>query len=274
MTVWMFDRGAVYSASAFNVNDDGLKFVGVVLGYLLMNECHLGLDPTVIYDVDGRKQSILIAGERFSLEKLIYHQKGIICRGTTCWKASRANDNKSYVIKDSWQYDGIDDEGTLLAEITKTGTEHVAPCYRHETVQIDSMDDDLIENVRSGIDIKTGTKYRPSRLGSMSPVSFRNPLQSSLRLKRVASESLKDHERTPKRSRSDSQSATMGTMNRRHKRIVMSKAGKKLHLARTRVGVLKALVDAISGTYEWPAPAGIVEADAVDTKHGYIIARG
>lgn len=45
-----YDRGGIYSAPPFSVNEDGLKVVTVMLGYLIMGKDDLVLDMPIVYD--------------------------------------------------------------------------------------------------------------------------------------------------------------------------------------------------------------------------------
>ena len=126
-----------------------------MLGYYLMNDEHLGLDPT-IQQLDGKRYvNITREGqvERLILTKLIKKQAMIVGRATTCWVAYRDGDKSKepLIVKDSWQYEEQTEEGKLLQEATQKGVRNVARYYHHETVQIDGKDDDVFENVRRGL---------------------------------------------------------------------------------------------------------------------------
>jgi hypothetical protein len=103
MRAWRYDRGAIYTAPPFNVNEDGRRFVTVVLGYYLMRDDDLGFDPSIVRD--GKKRYILVVRdgveERFFIEKAMHRQAYILGRATTCWKAMGQDDTISFVIKDS-----------------------------------------------------------------------------------------------------------------------------------------------------------------------------
>ncbi len=47
MRLWQFNRSGSFESSSFNINEDGFKFTRVMLGYFLMNDEQLGLDPTI-----------------------------------------------------------------------------------------------------------------------------------------------------------------------------------------------------------------------------------
>jgi hypothetical protein len=54
MRIWEFDRLGGIASERFDVNEDGLRFVSTVLGFLWMNQEELGFDPTII-TADGRR---------------------------------------------------------------------------------------------------------------------------------------------------------------------------------------------------------------------------
>jgi hypothetical protein len=256
MRVWRFDRGDIYTAPPFSVNEDGRKFVTVVLGYLLMANDDLGFDPTVVRDGDRRYVPVMQDGveQRLFIEKTISRQACILGRATTCWKVTLRDRATSFAIKDSWQYEGKDDEGELLMDVTEAGVRHVAPCYHCSSVCIGDMDDDLRSCVRKGLDLRSGKKWR-ARRGRAGVVLSKSGSSSSLH-KRVASATL-ESDRNPKRSRSNTKGDSGNDnppeledrpQNRVHKRVIMSTCGKQLCLARTRVGVLRGIIDGITGT--------------------------
>ena len=47
MRLWHFDRSGACGSSSFDINQDGLAFIRVMLGYYLMTDEQLGLDPTI-----------------------------------------------------------------------------------------------------------------------------------------------------------------------------------------------------------------------------------
>jgi len=54
MRVWEFDRLGAIASERFDINQDGLRFVTTILGFLWMNEEQLGFDPIIITE-DGRR---------------------------------------------------------------------------------------------------------------------------------------------------------------------------------------------------------------------------
>jgi hypothetical protein len=59
------------------------------------------------------------------VEISVHRQACILSRATTCWKAILEGSTTSFAIKDSWQYDGKDDEGELLMDVSEAGVRNV-----------------------------------------------------------------------------------------------------------------------------------------------------
>ena len=155
MRLWHFDRSSACGSSSFDINQDGLAFIRAMLGYHLMTEEQLGLDPTIRGPQGQQYVEITRDGqiERFILTKSIKKQAAIVSRATTCWRAYRDTDKtkKPFIVKDSWQYEERPEEGLLIQEATNTGVENIARYYHHETVRICGGIDDTLGNVRRGM---------------------------------------------------------------------------------------------------------------------------
>jgi hypothetical protein len=138
MRVWRHDRGAICTAPPFNVSEDGRRFVTMVLGYYLMRDDELGFDPSIVRGGKERYIPVVRDGveERFFIENAMYREACILVRATTCWKAMGQDNTISFVIKDSWQYDGKDDEGGLLMDVTNADVPNVASCYHYTSVLV------------------------------------------------------------------------------------------------------------------------------------------
>ncbi len=155
MRLWHFDRSGSSRSSSFDINQEGLKFVRIMLGYHLMNDGSLGLDPTI--QKSGGKRFVEIIRddtiERLILTKEIIKQAVVVGRATTCWRAYRDGDKSEerLIVKDSWQYEERPEEGELIKEATDSGVRNIARYYHHETVQVDGKNDDIVDNVRRGL---------------------------------------------------------------------------------------------------------------------------
>jgi hypothetical protein len=158
MRLWEFDRLGGIASSAFDINKEGLRFISAVLGYLWMTDEQLGYDPTITLEGGNRYMTITKEGktERLVIDDVIKPYQSIIGRGTICWKAYREEDKSKQllVVKDSWQYPERDEEGEYLLEATKSEVDHVARYYHHETVRVGGKDDNIVDNVRKGLEIR------------------------------------------------------------------------------------------------------------------------
>jgi hypothetical protein len=88
MRLWEFDRLGGIASEQFDVNEDGLQFVSVMLEFLWMNKAQLGFDPTII--TTGDKRYIEIerdnGKERLVIDRVIKRVPCVAGRATTCWK--------------------------------------------------------------------------------------------------------------------------------------------------------------------------------------------
>ena len=157
MRLWEFDRLGAIGSVKFDIHEQGLRFVSIMLGFLLMNEEQLGFDPTII--TAGGKRFIQIERngqqERLIIDKLVKRARCIVGHATTCWQAHREGDDSGtpLVIKDSWQYPERQEEGEMIREATEKDVVNVARYYYHETVSVGNQDDDVQSNVRKSLGI-------------------------------------------------------------------------------------------------------------------------
>ena len=261
MRLWQFDRSGSSGSSSFDINEDGFRFVHVMLGYFLMNDKQLGHDPTIRQSDGECYVEITRNGEieRLVLTKLIKKQALIAGRATTCWKAYRDGDESrsSLIVKDSWQYEERPEEGGLIKEATDKGVRNIARYYHHETVQVDGKNDDTTENVRKGLMKKCGrTTFREkSIIDSEAPASeslgraLAGRTQSRSASRKRSSSSTRMAPPPAKRSCSSLRSRNPGTPdhNRIRRRVITRDAGKAIHEASSLVAVLNGLTGAING---------------------------
>jgi len=254
MRLWEFDRLGGIASSAFDINEDGLRFVSTVLGYLWMTDEQLGFDPTIT--LWGAQRYITITKgdttERLVIVNVIKQYSAIDGRGTVCWKVHPVGDrSKQFVVKDSWQYPDRDEEGEYLLEATKSGVDHVARYYHHETVRVGGKDDTIVDNVRKGLDIgeaenayKVRVKKEEERkrqedlFRRMARLGIQKKAQTS-RMPPVASTSAAPKENEEEPSMRD----------RVHRRVVLQDCGQPLYNATSRVALLAALEGAITGMW-------------------------
>jgi hypothetical protein len=154
MRLWQFDRSGSSASSSFDINEDGFKFTRVMLGYFLMNNEQLGLDPTT-QQADGKRYMEITRNdkiERLILTEDITKQAVIVGRATTCWRAYRDGDESEepLVVKDSWQYEERPEEGAYQGGNGQRRAKH-RPVLSSRDGQVGGKNDDTIENVRRGL---------------------------------------------------------------------------------------------------------------------------
>ncbi|KAI0412132.1 hypothetical protein F5X98DRAFT_355725 [Xylaria grammica] len=267
MRLWEFDRLGGIASEKFNINEDGRRFVSIILGFLWMDNETLGFDPTIIklehqQYIEIQKDT---KTERLVLDRLIRPAHSIVGRATTCWKAYLEGDkSRSFVIKDSWQFPERSEEGKLLEEVTARGVTNVARYHYHETVRIRARDDDIQGNVRRGLDITRASNYRSDRARGMRNLAVEAiSCNSSTGSKRSSSQT--GAPLPPgKRSRSGSASSTISSNetppNRIHRRIVLCDYGKPIYKASSQPVLLGALEGCIKG-HESLYNAGLLHRD-------------
>lgn len=255
MRVWEFDRLGPIASSRFDVNQDGLRLVSTILGFLWANEEELGFDPTIV--TLGGQQHMEIrrngASERIVIDEVMRRTACIGGRATTCWKAHpEGNPSTTLVIKDSWQYPERDEEGDLFREVTGNGVQHVARYYYHETIRLpDGRVDDVQGGIRKGLDIRRASNYRqqhsdlPEGLDTLS-ISQNNSTTGQKRSSSQTGSALP----LAKRSRSASPikpGSGPAPSNRVHRRIILRDYGKPIYEASSPAALLAALEACIQG---------------------------
>ncbi|EFY95436.1 Protein kinase-like protein [Metarhizium robertsii ARSEF 23] len=269
MRIWEFDRLGGIASEQFDINKQGQLFVSTILGFLWMSERDLGFDPTIItrgderyieIERDGQKQHII-------LKKVLRRARCIAGRATTCWLAYADQEPQTaLVVKDSWQYTERAEEGELLQEATERGVINVARYYYHTTVRVGDKDDDVLANIRKGLDLSeaVNTRFRRSNKSTSNASATSTPGQShssSIGVKRPSSETSLP---LPPRKRSISTSPTKAGMeqlsNRVHRRIILCDYGVPLYEASSRIALLAAMERYIEG-HESLLKAGFLHRD-------------
>ena len=264
MRLWHFDRSGSSGSPSFDINQEGPKFVRVMLGYHLMDDKQLGLDPTIQHS-DGQRFVEITRDnqiERLILTKEIRKQAVIAGRATTCWRAYFDKDpsKESLVVKDSWQYEDRPEEGELIKEATDKGARNIARYYHHETVRVDGKDDNTIENIRRGsmkIFFRTRFRQRPLNKSDVSVSASESPGKAivsqsknpSLSQKRSSNAAETAPPPSSKRSCSSLESFNPGSPihNRVHRRVITRDCGKTLYEASSSVAIITGLIGAIKG---------------------------
>ncbi|KAI1086236.1 hypothetical protein F5B19DRAFT_175473 [Rostrohypoxylon terebratum] len=267
MRIWEFDRLGGIASDQFDINEDGLRFVSTILGFLWMSEEQLGFDPTIITSGGERYIEITRDGspERLIFDGAMRRAPCIAGRATTCWKAHSERDPRTpLVIKDSWQYTEREEEGLLLEEVTNKGVVNMARHYHHYTVQVRGATDDVRGNVRKGLDITMAENYRSERsiaLRTVTAATSSREGRSMASRKRLASQT---DAPLPSTKRSCSVSPTKVDAktlpNRVHRRVILRDYGQPIYKASSRMVLLGALEGCIEG-HESLHRAGILHRD-------------
>ncbi|WVN87097.1 uncharacterized protein L203_102273 [Cryptococcus depauperatus CBS 7841] len=260
MRIWEFDRLGGIASEQFDINKEGKRFVSTILGFLWMSEDDLGFDPTIITCGDKRYIDIERNGqeERIIIKKTMSRARCVVGRATTCWEAYAEKDpKKPLVIKDSWQYPERDHEGELLREAMEKRVIHVARHYYHTTVRVGDKDDDVLANIRRGIDLSEAEHYPLGRSKKVTatPSATGTPSQSrssgagvKAGVKRPSSETnvpLPPSKRSIPTSQTEASTEMLS--NRVHRRVILCDYGKPIYEASSRVALLAAMERCIAG---------------------------
>lgn len=183
MRLWEFDRLGATTSKPFDIHENGLSFVRILLSFLWMNDAQLGFDPDLMevngqrfvkINRDGKEERLIIT------EALRDHAPCLAGRATTCWKAYREGDEskKPLVVKDSWQYVDRPEEGELIRKATAAGITNISQYYHHETVRFNGQEDFLRSNVRKGMSAE-GSSNPLTERATILPKTTRSSQASS-----------------------------------------------------------------------------------------------
>ncbi|KAM5440864.1 hypothetical protein MferCBS31731_004003 [Microsporum ferrugineum] len=261
MRLWHFDRLGGIASEQFNINEEGLRFISVILTYLLMDTEQLGFDPTIVTTDVSRYIKIERDGkeEHLVIDKVIRRAACVSGRATTCWKTHHDGDRSqtALVVKDSWQYPERDEEGELLREATEKGVVNVARYYHHETVQVYGRDNDVRNGARKGLDITTASNYKPA--GSRPPPRRSGSRRGRSSGSRKRSSTCVEPSLPP--SKRTQPGPLSSTSNRVHRRVVVQDYGEPIYRASSRVALLAALEGCIDGYGSLYRQAGMLQSD-------------
>ncbi|KAH7012091.1 uncharacterized protein B0I36DRAFT_436755 [Microdochium trichocladiopsis] len=189
--------------------------------------------------------------ERFIIIELISRSRSVVGRATTCWRARKeGEDDPSFVIKDSWQCCRRTEEGELLREANESGVINVPRYYHYYNVQVGHEADDVVNNVRRGLDTTTAMVHQPAHLGraggSSVSGSARTGRSGAAGSKRSSSQAgaLPPPNKRPY-SRSPTKPVSIARANRVHRRVITYGYGIPIYLAPSRSAFLGAMVDCI-----------------------------
>ncbi|EDN05678.1 predicted protein [Histoplasma mississippiense (nom. inval.)] len=270
LRLWNFDRLGGIASEEFNINQDGLQFVSVVLGFLLMSREQLGFDPTIVTTGTERYIEIEKDGtrERLIIDGIVGRARCVAGRATTCWKAHCETDKSRtpLVVKDSWQYPERTEEGELLREAMAKGVKNVARYYHHETVRMDGKVDDVLA-IRKGLSIPTKDEKGGFKATVRRSRSQRGQKSQGSTAGQKRSSDCVDTALPPppsKRTQSSSPSKPAGgstQLNRVHRRVVIRDYGKPIYQSSSKAVLLAALAGCIEGYMSLHDEAGLIQCD-------------
>lgn len=277
MRVWKFSRLGGIGSEQFDVNVQGQRFVRTILGFLCMHDENLGFDPT-IKQVDGKTYIDIERNgrkERIVLVKVLDRHNALACRGTTCWEAYSEDDpTEPLVVKDSWQQPGRIEEGELLRHATESGVVNIAQYYYHGTISVHDKEDDVLKNVWSGLGVaelmEKETQRQKKRATTDDKTSF---------MRSESPFALTIFSGSDRHLPSSDIRTTAFLPNRVHRRLIMSRVGKRLYeatsfaslLAATRCGIEahQSLLEA--GSLHRDISPGNILIDPNDETKGFLI---
>ncbi|SLM36384.1 protein [Lasallia pustulata] len=217
MELWVCDRSGPYSSGEFDIHKEPEQFIRAIAGYAMMSDEELGLDTFAEWDGEDRFITITedATGKerRLQLEShLIAYQRAIVCRGTSCFRASiPSSEDPRYVVKLSWTSDKRRAEPDLLRLARERGVEGVAKLFGdHRITSIADMREGLAFAKPHAF--QNARLYRPSSFSQSQSQSLLSRSVSQLLSLSTVRESPKKRTsvdtrgRLSKRSRSNSQS--------------------------------------------------------------------
>ncbi|KAB8212830.1 hypothetical protein BDV33DRAFT_197217 [Aspergillus novoparasiticus] len=244
MRLWEFDRVGATASEPFDINKNGLKFISVVTGYLLLDNEQLAYDPTIMCSSDGTRTIEVIRHgqpERLILDELMKRSSCVAGRATTCWKAHRAGGeaNIPLVVKDSWY-------------------------YSHQTVEVGGKIDDVLRNIRGELDLIRAKHHRPSCLRDEGITRNGRSIGSMAGRKRSSSRTGTEIPPPKKRTCSSSPSQDRGNcdeQNRVHRRVIIHDYGKPLYKASSLIAMLTAFDRCMVGYHSLYTKTGLLQGD-------------
>lgn len=179
METWVFDRSGPYSGTTFDIHEEPEKFINIMCGYLMMSDEELGLDTFT--QTKETRRFVTLPEARGSKRKLqlelepdpIAHQRAIVCRGTTCFRAKAAGTTEfDSVVKYSWTSSTRPPEADLLSKASDRGIKGIARlvAYQEEVTSISRL--------RKGFVFSTPHKFRGVPHGAHTCFSQSQPPRS------------------------------------------------------------------------------------------------
>ena len=244
MRLWEFDRLGATTSKAFDIHENGLHFVKILLSFLWMTDEQLGFDPDLMevdsqrfvkVNKDGKEERLIIT------EKLRTHSSYVAGRASTCWKAYRYGDDskKPLIIKDSWQYLTRPEEGELIRKAAVAGVVNISQYYHHETVWFAGKQDSIRTNIRSGLPAKDSS----NPFAQAEPSSPEQTGSSSF----SQIKALQPSRKRPRSTMAVQEGENVITLDRVRRRVITRNLGKSLRKASCLAAILTGVLGGIKG---------------------------
>ncbi|KAI9801986.1 MAG: hypothetical protein M1825_003042 [Sarcosagium campestre] len=157
MELWVFDRSGAYSSGLFDIHDEPNKLARALVGYTTMDDQAMGLD-TFVERQEGHRYITLdnASGEqmRLRLERAMFRQEAVVCRGTTCYETQNG-----HVAKFSWTSDKQNLEVDQLRLAEARGVKGVARAVAYGRIT-------TISDIREGLIFPTAHPFRYEKVYS------------------------------------------------------------------------------------------------------------
>ena len=138
----MFDHSGVTSSPPLDYHSEPEQFCAIISGLASHDAQRLGFDTSLFKDgtyrglrtreVVGRRR---VREVEYSIFATLYYWAYVVGRGTICFAVMNEEENKGYVIKDSWvsmdELEGKESEASLLTHARSCGVSKGIPLLRH-----------------------------------------------------------------------------------------------------------------------------------------------
>lgn len=135
----VFDRSGALTTQGFNVHRDPETFLRIVVGLLFLDRTHLGYDPTIVLDAEGRRGHLFFKGMKYIIRDVVYVEGVIRGRGTVCYRVHPEGgdpfQDDEYIVKDSWVNKArAESEANILRHLNQKGVTGVPYLVDDEAV--------------------------------------------------------------------------------------------------------------------------------------------
>ncbi|KLO13796.1 hypothetical protein SCHPADRAFT_997111 [Schizopora paradoxa] len=152
MTLVYVDRSGMLVSSSFDIHEDPISFLRVVVGLVYVSDEYIGFDTSVSIDKEGRGHASL-NGIKYSVEDVVYTKSGVFGRGTVCFKVTRGEGQSvTYALKDAWvDVSRAQKEVEILRELNKLNITHIPKIIDHAIVQNKGINNST-KNIRDAVE--------------------------------------------------------------------------------------------------------------------------